>query len=705
MPHKKMFLGLSGYFLKHRFDLLGSGWVLVEHGMECRGLEGYKYEMESDAVVDTNGNWLRNRINKANVSESCRIWKLVDKGYNPIDWHIDFKSGYRWSEKTWYKDVPYGHKRGVDIKVPWELARMQHLSQFAFAYGIVDQEAGYRREETPFGNSKEHEHGEGADGKGPIAETMISDPDIYVREFRNQILDFIACNPPRFGLNWFCTMDVAIRISNWITAYDLFRAYGVSFDQEFEKIFVRSVFEHGRHIIKNLEWDDLHRNNHYLAGIAGLLFIAAYLPSSDEVDGWLEFCFQELISEVIRQFHPDGTNFEASTSYHRLSAEMVIYSTALICSLPFEKKAALKNYKKSKSILKHFQTDNGENTIFFPPAYLERLERMTEFTIHITKQDGNIPQIGDNDSGRFLKLLPACHFIKVADAKKRYRNLDDYTDLPDKTVVWEVNDLDHRHIVSAANGLFGRSDFYKFAGNEHFEELIIRELSEENLFSAKKVDTRKYEAYKKKCGKREALKEFNSKLSSLHDSQIQVNEFSAPEGGLIDGLEWYAYPDFGLYLYRSKLLYLAIRCGQIGQNGNGGHAHNDQLSIELNIDGVNLITDPGTYLYTSIPEKRNMYRSVKAHFTPILESDREPGTITKGPFTLGNEAGACCIYFGEMGFLGKHSGYGDLVYRKIELENNFLKIIDCTTGNVHLKKNDYSREKILHSPGYGVLLR
>ncbi|MBT6438781.1 MAG: hypothetical protein HOK72_03675, partial [Flavobacteriales bacterium] len=575
------------------------------------------------------------------------------------------------------------------------------------AYGLIVSEAKYKNEQHQVGKSEDHLRGDKEHRKDEkiITEYLFKDSELYVREFRNQILDFIACNPPRFGLNWFCTMDVAIRISNWITAYDLFRAYGVSFDQEFEKNFVRSVYEHGRHIFKNLEWDDLHRNNHYLAGITGLLFIAAYLPSSVEVDGWLQFCFQELISEVIRQFHPDGTNFEASTSYHRLSAEMVIYSTALICSLPFEKKSALKNYKNPKSILKNSQTENDEVAITFPLAYLERLERMIEFTIHITKPDGNIPQIGDNDSGRFLKLLPACHFIQVADAKRRYLNLDNYTDLPDNTVVWEVNDLDHRHLVSAANGLFGRSDFYKFAGNEHFEELIIRELSEENLFPAKKVDTRKYEAYKKECGKREAFIEFNSKLNSLHDSQIQVYEFSVPEGGLIDGFEWYAYPDFGLYLYRSKLLYLAIRCGQIGQNGNGGHAHNDQLSIELNIDGVNLITDPGTYLYTSIPEKRNMYRSVKAHFTPILESDREPGKISKGPFTLGNEAGAYCVYFGEMGFLGKHSGYGDLVYRKIELENNLLKIIDCTTGNVNLKRNDYSREKILHSPGYGVLLR
>ena len=53
--------------------------------------------------------------------------------YEPIDWQVDFKSGYRWSEKTYYKFIKYGHKLGVDIKVPWELSRMQYLIQLALA--------------------------------------------------------------------------------------------------------------------------------------------------------------------------------------------------------------------------------------------------------------------------------------------------------------------------------------------------------------------------------------------------------------------------------------------------------------------------------------------------------------------------------------------------------------------------------------------
>jgi hypothetical protein len=294
-------LALAELYRAHWFDLLGSGWVQVRHGMPCRGLEGHHYRMGLEVDADGAGRWLKGRINGPNLAESQRIWGLVAAGYQPLDWHLDFKSGYRWPENTWYQDIPYGHEPGVDIKVPWELARMQHLPQLAWAYALS----------------------QGGLIKGaPAAE--------YLKEFSNQVLDFIAANPPRFGVNWNSTMDVAIRVANWLVTYDLFRAYGGDFGLPFEQVFVRSLYEHGRHIRGNLEWSYELRSNHYLSNIAGLLFVAAYLPRSRETDGWLSFGVRELIKEVAGQFLPDGANFEASTSYHRLAGELVIYATALV---------------------------------------------------------------------------------------------------------------------------------------------------------------------------------------------------------------------------------------------------------------------------------------------------------------------------------------------------------------------------------------
>ncbi len=130
-------------------------------------------------------------------------------------------------------------------------------------------------------------------------------------------------------------MDVAIRVANWLVSYDLFHAFGARFDAEFERELMRSVYQHGSHIIANLEWNNEAVGNHYLADIVGLLFVAAYLPRSAETDLWLAFSVQELVKEVGHQFTPDGANFEASTSYHRLCAEMVVYATALVLGLQF----------------------------------------------------------------------------------------------------------------------------------------------------------------------------------------------------------------------------------------------------------------------------------------------------------------------------------------------------------------------------------
>lgn len=150
---------ISNLYVTHYFDLLGSGWVQVKKGMDCLGLEGYRYE---DLTV--NG-YEGNMINRANRRESEAIRILIDKKYIPIDWQLDFKSGYRWSEKTWYMEIKYGHKPGVDIKVPWELARMQHLPILAWTYGFIAE-----------------------------------DKEKYAREFRNQILDFVVENPPDLAL-------------------------------------------------------------------------------------------------------------------------------------------------------------------------------------------------------------------------------------------------------------------------------------------------------------------------------------------------------------------------------------------------------------------------------------------------------------------------------------------------------------------------
>ena len=65
------------------------------------------------------------------------VFDLLGSGPVPlgrtIDWHRDFKSGYRWNPEQCFLDVAHGNQAGVDIKVPWELSRGQHFVLLAQA--------------------------------------------------------------------------------------------------------------------------------------------------------------------------------------------------------------------------------------------------------------------------------------------------------------------------------------------------------------------------------------------------------------------------------------------------------------------------------------------------------------------------------------------------------------------------------------------
>lgn len=590
--------------LEHRFNLLGSGEVEVRHGVSCAGMAGHRYPPGPAMDADADGAWLRGRGTEANEAESRRIWRLVDPGYSPIDWYLDFKSGWRWSETTWYRDVRFGGQPGADIKVPWELARMQHLPQLALAYALAV-----------------------AGGPG------FPSPERCVREFRNEILDFIATNPPRFGVNWRMTMDVAIRVSNWLVAYDQFTAAGATFDDAFRQVFRRSILEHARHIANNLEWSSGLHGNHYLADVVGLLFSAAYLPSSRETDSWLAFAINQLIAEAGSQFHPDGTNFEASTAYHRLSSEMVAYAAALVLGLPDERLQAL-SQADPLIVRGGPEVRPGDRRIHatadwphtpLPPWFFERLDRMAGFMVDVTKPNGRAWQVGDNDSGRFVVLLP-----------------DGTGD--------SAHDLDFTQTVAAIEGVTGA----RVGADPSYISNVTRALSGGRGMTNAGSPGGCSSAVA--IGDEHAVAAAVAWLDGLPAARrIQV-EIPVARAAF-DGAVRLAYPDFGAFILRSDRAFLGIRCGPVGQNGFGGHAHNDQLAIELNVDGEDVIADPGTYVYTPLPEVRNAYRSSLAHFGPRLEGG-EPRSLDLGLFRLGPSAEARCLYWGRLGFVGEAPAAG-----------------------------------------------
>ena len=255
----------------------------------------------------------------------------VNLGPDP-DWHADFKSGRRWGLGYSLAMAPVPDQ-GHDVKVPWELSRLQHLVVLG------------------------------------LASTLSGDPSYRERGVLH-IASFIAKNPVYRGVNWSCTMDVAIRAAQILVAEGYLLEAG---DERFWGEAIKSLLLHGRFIGQNLE-DGPIRGNHYVADLAGLFLCGLGLPEFREAQGWREFAVESLCSEMHRQVTPDGLDYEASLSYHAFVTEMFLFP-ALLAS------------------------EKGRP---FPRPYLDRLERMLEAVAILMRPDGTLPQIGDNDDGRFL---------------------------------------------------------------------------------------------------------------------------------------------------------------------------------------------------------------------------------------------------------------------------------------------------------------
>ena len=317
-----------------------------------------------------------------------------------INWHLDFKSGFNWNPKEYYlwtrKHVTLDDDS--DVKIPWELSRCQHFVTLGKAYWYIKQ------------------------SKMQNVKCKI-DGEKYAREFVNQISDWIDANPVELGVNWACTMDVAIRAVNWIWGYYFFCG-SPSLTKEFKIKIFKSLFLHGRHIVNNLEFGRI-RGNHYLSDIAGLVYLGIFFQDTQEGQKWLEKSLSALNEEMEVQVYPDGVNCEGSISYHRLITELFL-STTLICL---------------------------KNGITFPQWYMSRLEKMIEFVMYYTKPDGTAPPLGDNDDGR-LHIL------------SNYGNR---------------NRLDHRYLLSVGAVMFKRKDF-KETACEFYEESFWL-LGEEGLNS------------------------------------------------------------------------------------------------------------------------------------------------------------------------------------------------------------------------------
>ncbi|MBM2816388.1 MAG: hypothetical protein HW421_3150 [Ignavibacteria bacterium] len=620
------YMNFANKIVAHQFDLLGSGEVTPHYGMNPRGLHDIIY----DSTIENSRNkilLLLKSVNEYNNRYADKVLELISNDYELIDWLLDFKSGYRWDGHFWSKDIRYGKVLGADIKVPWELGRMQHLPVLAIAATSVQSDL--------------------------IIDSNLK--SLFAKEFRNEVLDFIAFNPPGFGCQWMSSMDVAIRISNWLVAYDIFCSAGINFDTEFITIFKDSIYAHGLHIYNNLEWSGGLRGNHYFADLSGLIFIGAYFSECPDAVRWLGFAVNSLAKEILYQYNEDGSNFEASAHYHCFSTEMLVYSIAALNSIDDniikgiipQSLSFLRMQESPPAAVQGIPASTGMTSKGTNKNILDRIGRIYEFTNDLIRQDGSIPRFGDDDAGRFFKLSP---------------------------LEKDNNYLYLKEILDALTDNYQNPEL--FYSPEYF---LIEQLSGVNKNNFPDIINQRPTSTKAKTK---------------------------------------SYPDFGIYFYDFQNYNIAIRCGSLGQKGKGGHAHNDQLSFELYVRNKPFIIDAGTYLYTPFPEIRNRFRKTSKHNVLSIEGiEQNPlqDSSDDDLFWLSDRAKGRVLSMDENTFSAGHRGYGEECFRHFNFSNEFIKVKDsCAvqgkkTVRFHLHPqveiNQIEKDKIgLTNDGVNIML-
>jgi uncharacterized heparinase superfamily protein len=121
------------------------------------------------------------------------------------------------------------------------------------------------------------------------------------------------------------------------------------------------------------------------------------------------------------------------------------------------------------------------------------------------------------------------------------------------------------------------------------------------------------------------------------------------------------YPQAGLAVARQGGTYLLVTNGAVGTRGFGNHKHNELLGFEFHAGGVPLLVDPGSFVYTSDAEARNLFRSTAYHNTLRIDGVEQNEMNPEWLFRLVEAARPEHVLFAEQGgcvtYRGRHHGY------------------------------------------------
>jgi hypothetical protein len=269
-----------------------------------------------------------------------------------INWHLD-PTNKKVSPLIWWQKIDSSDNEAIgDPKVIWELNRHQYFLLLGLAYRLSG--------------------------------------DIKYKERLFFLLNsWFTSNPPKKGINWASSIELAFRAIAWIWTYHLLNG-----ENEFPRKLLSTLlgFLHlqAEHIAHNLS-TYFSPNTHLTGEALGLFYLGLFLAGDRKAENWAATGKQILLEQLPRHVLEDGGYVERSLWYHRYTVDIYL----------------------------HFYLLARASNINLPENVETALESLGEFLIYSSRPDRTIPLIGDDDGGRLLPL----DRLKAADLRGLFSTL------------------------------------------------------------------------------------------------------------------------------------------------------------------------------------------------------------------------------------------------------------------------------------------
>ncbi|MDT7778657.1 MAG: hypothetical protein QOC99_1169 [Acidobacteriota bacterium] len=323
---------------------------------------------------------------------------------SPVDWHLEPLTRVRAPLTHWSRIDFLDPKVSGDKKFIWELNRQQFFQTLGRAYWRTCDER-------------------------------------FAEGFVHYAEEWMDANPPKLGVNWASSLEVAFRSISWLWALHFFKR-STRLTPEFFLRLSKFLYLHARHLETYLS-TYFSPNTHLTGEALGLFYLGTLLPEMRDAHRWRETGRRILLAELDRHVRADGVYFEQATYYHRYTTDFYMHFALLARENVEGLGADGEGLGAESEGLDANGEGPGANSEGLNGRLASKLSALLDHLMYLTRPDGTTPFVGDDDGGR-LSLLD------------------------------ERRTNDFRAALSNGAALFGRADYKHVAGEVAEETLWLQ---------------------------------------------------------------------------------------------------------------------------------------------------------------------------------------------------------------------------------------